>query len=184
MSAESGFSLAQVAIAVAILGILGAMATAQWTRYGRKQALIGECRSILAFLHEARAYGAKKSLPVGVAFDRRDNVLRLFEDRNANGALDAGEAVRTFALTHGLRVGLPPDGPAAGPWGRAVPASGLEGAWARAWTASDDPSAAPIAGSLFLYQNRLDRFTVCIAETAASRVNTAFLWSGTAWIGL
>jgi type II secretory pathway pseudopilin PulG len=183
-SSRSGFSLTQTLVALALIGILGGLAVPRWTLAGRKQALILEGKSLRAFFQEARAYGVKKNLQVGIRFDPSAGSSLLFEDRNGNGAPDAGEAVRTVPFGKGIEIGIAPGGPTQGPAGLAAPASGLAGAWAQAWTAPADMPAAPPAGGLFLRHQRLRVFAICLHVTAASQQVALSLWDGRSWIAL
>lgn len=180
-SSSRGFSLVQVVAALVILGLLGGLAVSKWTRATRKQALMGEGRSLRAIFQEARAYGVKKNVQVGLQFDAAGNALRLFEDRDLNGALDAGEEVKMVKLGKGIHFGLPSPGPSSGPDNIAAPTSGLGGSWAQAWTASLDLSAAPSAGAVYLSHDLLPNVTLCLYGAAGSQPCLAAWWDGDAW---
>lgn len=176
-----GFTLIQVAMAVVILGLLGSLAISKWIQATRKQALIGEGRSLRAVFQEARAYGVKKNVQAGLQFDATSKALRLFEDRNRNGVLDAGEAVRSVKLGKGISFGLPSSGPNAGPNNLAAPSSGLVGAWTQAWTASLDLSTLSSSGAVYLRHDLLPTYTLCLYGTTGSQQCQAAWWDGTSW---
>lgn len=180
----NGFSLAQVLVSIAVLGVLGGLAVSRWAQTGRRQALILEGKTLRSFLQEARAYGAKKNLQVGVKFDASGSGYRLFEDRDGDGALDNGEAVRTLALGKGIAFGIAANGPATGPDLASVPASGLAGSWATAWTAPIDLGTAPSQGGLYLRHSQLPRVCVNLRLPAGSREYIVSMWNGSAWVGL
>lgn len=171
----------QVMLAVVVLGILGGLAVSKWTQATRKQALIGEGRSLRAVFQEARAYGVKKNRQVGLQFDTDGKALHLFEDRDLNGTLDAGEKVKTVKLGQGIRIGLPSPGPDSGPDNMALPASGLGGSWSQAWTASLDLSVAPSAGAVYLSHDLLPTLTLCVYGKAGSQPSLAAWWDGKTW---
>jgi type II secretory pathway pseudopilin PulG len=180
-ASSRGFSLMQVVVALVILGLLGSLTVSKWTKSTRKQALIGEGRSLRAVFQEARAYGVKKNVQVGLRFDTAGQSLRLFEDRDLDGALDSGEEVKVMKLGKGIRIGLPAAGPGSGPGNIAAPSSGLSGSWAQAWTASLDLSAAPAAGAVYLSHDLLPTYTLCLYGTAGSQPSLAAWWDGTSW---
>jgi|GEM_PF-6745909 len=181
---ESGFSLPQLILAVLILGILSSLAFSKWTQFSRKQALLGEGKAMLGFMEEARSYGIKKNKQVGVQFEAGGRGYRLFVDENANGQLDDGESIRNLKLADDLAFGLPAEAPTKGPQSLAVNANGLVGAWAMAWIAPLNLSQTPSQGAIYLRQNELSAFTLCIYGTAKSQKCAASLWDGNTWVAL
>jgi type II secretory pathway pseudopilin PulG len=171
----------QLLVAIVILGVLGVMSVVKWTEFSRKQVLLGEGKSLLSFLQEARAYGLKKDLQVGVKFDAAAGLCTLFEDRNSNGSLDSSEAVRSMKLERGVGIGLADAGPTSGPGGLAAPVSGLTGTWTQGWIAPREMAQVPSAGAVYLRQAQLSTKTVCVYGVATSRQNQASLWDGQAW---
>lgn len=179
---QAGFTLVQIAVGLAILGILGGLAVSKWSQFSRKQALMGEGKNLLAFMQEARSYGAKKSMQVGISCEVAGQSCWIFGDANVNGIMDAGEGVRQLKLSHGIGFGLASSGPNAGPQNIAAPSTGLGGAWAQAWVAATDLSASPSVGAFYLRHSLLPVFTLCLNGTASSQKIALSLWNGSTWI--
>ena len=118
--AENGFTFLEVIISLILLGIIGAIGVVKLSDFFRRQALVGEGKALVAYLREACAYGAKKGMQVGVVFNPATGAYTLFEDRNGNSAVDAGESVREHALSKNIAFGPAVNGPGLGPDGVAV----------------------------------------------------------------
>jgi type II secretory pathway pseudopilin PulG len=184
MASQLGFSLVQLLLAVTILGVIGGFAISKWNQFHRKQTLVGEAKALLVFLEEARSFGQKKNKQVGIRFDSSGTAYRLFEDKNGNGSMDNGEAVRNIKLPANVAFGLPESPPSSGPLGQTLATHGLSGAWNGAWIASLDLSTTPSIGEACLKQNQLKAFTVCLYGQATTQKISASLWNGTTWITL
>lgn len=181
LRAENGFTITEVIISVTLLGILGALCVAKLGDYFHRQALIGEGKALVAYLREARAYGAKKGMQVGIAFDAASGGYTLFEDRNGNSALDAGESVRARTLAKNIAFGPAANGPALGPDGKAVPANGLRGSWASALIYPKDLTVGLDSGLAYLRQADLKTVTFAIQALPGDAKFAYLLWDGSAW---
>ena len=171
----------EVIVSLILLGILGAFGAAKLGVFFRRQALVGEGKALVEYLREARAYGAKKGMQVGIAFDAAAGSYTLFEDRNGNSAMDAGESVRAHALAKNIAFGAAADGPSLGPDGKAVPANGLQGRWASALIYPKDLTLGSDSGAAYLRQVNLKTVTFAI-QTVPGDAKFAFsLWEGAAW---
>lgn len=179
--AENGFTFLEVMISVILLGILGAISVAKLSEYFRRQALVGEGKALVAYLREARAYGAKKGMPVGIVFNAASGRYTLFEDRNGNSAIDAGESIRDQTLSENIAFGPAVNGPGLGPDSNAVPTNGLRGCWATALIYPKDLTVGLGPGVAYLRQVNLKTVTFAI-QTIPGDANIAFsLWEGSAW---
>lgn len=179
--AASGFTFFEVILSLVLLGILGAIGVAKLGDFFRRQALVGEGKALVAYLREARAYGAKKGMQVGISFDAAAGGYTLFEDRNGNSALDAGESVRAQTLPKNIAFGSAVGGPGLGPDGKAVPASGLQGCWATALIYPRDLTFGPDSGVAYLRQVNLKTSTFAIQTVPGDAKSAFFLWDGSAW---
>jgi type II secretory pathway pseudopilin PulG len=179
--AETGFTFLEAILSLVLVGILGAFGVAKLGDFFRRQALVGEGKALLAYLREARAYGAKKGMQVGISFDAAAGSYTLFEDRNGNAALDAGESIRAQALSKNIAFGSAANGPGLGPDGKAVPANGLRGCWASALIYPKDLTVGPDSGVAYLRQVNLKTLTFAI-QTVPGDAQFAFsLWDGSTW---
>lgn len=179
--AENGFTLLEVIVSLILMGILGAFGVAKLGDFFHRQALVGEGKALVAYLREARAYGAKKGMQVGIAFDAAAGTYTLFEDRNGNSALDAGESIRTQALAKNIAFGPAANGPGLGPDGKALPANGLKGCWASALIYPKDLAVGRDSGVAYLRQANLETVTFAI-QTIPGDAKFAFsLWEGSEW---
>lgn len=164
-----------------LLGILGAFGTAKLSGFFRRQALVGEGKALVEYLREARAYGAKKGMQVGIACNAVSGVYTLFEDRNGNSAIDAGESVRAQRLAKNIAFGSAVNGPGQGPDGNPVPANGLRGSWASALIFPKDMTVGPAAGVAYLRQVDLKTMTFAIQTIPGDAKFAFYLWDGSAW---
>jgi prepilin-type N-terminal cleavage/methylation domain-containing protein len=179
--AENGFTFIEVIISVILLGIVGAVGVAKLSQFFRRQALVGEGKALVEYLREARAYGAKKGMQVGIAFNADSGSYTLFEDRNGNSAIDAGESVRAHKLAKNIAFGSAVNGPGLGPDGNAVPANGLRGCWASALIYPKDLTAGPDSGVAYLRQVDLKTVTFAIQVIPGDAKFGFSLWEGSAW---
>jgi Tfp pilus assembly protein FimT len=178
---ENGFTFLEAIISLILLGILGAFSVAKLGEFFRRQALVGEGKALVAYLREARAYGAKKGMQVGIAFNAAAGSYTLFEDRNGNSAIDAGESIRSQTLAKDIAFGSAVDGPGTGPDGNAVPASGLQGRWASALIYPKDLTAARDSGVAYLRQVNLKTVTFAIQSVPGEARFAFSQWDGSAW---
>ena len=176
-----GATLAQLLIGISILGILAALSITSWRKYTHRQALLGEARALITFLQEARAYGQKRDLPVGVTCIASGNSCTLFEDLDQNGVGNAGEVRRTYQVGGRISFGLPADPPAYGPDGSAPPASGLTSGWSDALIFPRDAMAGLVPGGLYLRQAQLADFSICIRSQGGGHRFDLSAWDGVSW---
>jgi prepilin-type N-terminal cleavage/methylation domain-containing protein len=181
---QAGFTLIEIMVAVAIMGLLGSFSLFKLSAFLQRQSLIGEGKALLAYLHEARAYGLKKGIQVGISFNATSSTYTLFEDLNGNSRLDAGEAVRTQTLAKNIVFGSPTNGPTQGPGGVTVPTNGLQGAWGTALIYPLDMNTSLSAGMAYLQRLNLKKVTFCLQSNPTTQKLTALLWEGSTWKSL
>jgi type II secretory pathway pseudopilin PulG len=104
----AGFSLMELLILVAIIGILGAVATNAWLSTMPRLMLKGAVTTTMQVLRKARMHAIKKGVNTVVQLDP-DNTIMVFADWNRNLVFDpvAGVPVeRTdFVLSHNALPG-------------------------------------------------------------------------------
>ena len=120
-------------------------------------------------------------MQVGIAFNSAAGSYTLFEDRNGNSAIDAGEAIRAQTLAKKIAFGSAVNGPRIGPDGKAVPANGLQGRWASALIFPKDLAVGPDSGVAYLRQADLKTKTFAIQTISGKAKFAFFLWDGSAW---
>ena len=103
---RAAFTLIELLIVVAILGIVVTFAAPRinFTRFRANSAVQALGTSILS----AQRQAVTQQHDVIVLFDSASNRLRIHEDRNNNGAINAGEHVRFITLGEGIVFGRGP----------------------------------------------------------------------------
>lgn len=101
---EFGFTLIELLIVIVIIGIVASFALPRidYTRFRVDSTMRGVGTSLLAA--QRRAVTAQHD--VVVTFDAATNAVRLIEDANNNGAIDAGERTRGIPLGEQVVIGL------------------------------------------------------------------------------
>lgn len=183
-SGQGGYSLPQLAAALAILAVLASLAAAKLTRFLRQKTLAGEAQALVGLMRQTRSLGIKKNVAVTVVFDRAGGSLRILEDADGDGSWEAGEPARDVALPAGLAFGAGDDPPRSGPDGGSVPRDGLAGGWSTGLAFARDAMATPGAGAAYLHHVRLPGRAACLIRAADSHQIAAYLWDGEAWRAL
>lgn len=181
---QAGYSITQLLIGVAVLGVLAAIGVAKLSTFLRQKTLKGEAQGLVGLMQQTRSVGLKKSVPVGVIFDRNRHRLRIFEDLDGNGAWRAGEPVRDVPMPRDVAFGPGARPPRQGPHGGLVPRNGLAGSWTSSLRFSGDAMASPSEGAVYLHHARLQGWTACLIRPSNAHQIQAFLWDGHAWMAL
>lgn len=181
---EAGYSITQILIGIAVLGVLASLGVAKLSTFVRQKTLKGEAQGLVGLMQQTRSVGLKKSVPVGVIFDRTRPGLRIFEDLDGNGAWRSGEPVREVPLSRDLAIGPGARPPRQGPHGGAIPRNGLAGSWTTSLRFSGDAMASPSEGALYLHHARLQGWTACLIRPSNAQQFQAFLWDGHAWMAI
>lgn len=97
---QAGFSLLEVLMVIVVIGIVASIALPRFNQEGYK--VTSAARGITATLNYAQRLSISLQHDVRVAFDQANNRLRIHEDRNNNGVIDAGERVTSRPLEEGV----------------------------------------------------------------------------------
>jgi prepilin-type N-terminal cleavage/methylation domain-containing protein len=108
MQRRQGTTLAELMIVITIIGILSAMMLSRLDFSVFR--LDAGVREIEAELQLAQRLALRRQRDVMVSVDATDNRLRLVQDDNDNGAIDAGEKSNWHALEDGVQMAAPPLG--------------------------------------------------------------------------
>jgi len=102
MKKNSGFTLMEMMIVIAIIGITAAIAIPNVISYLPKHRLNGGARDVYSAMQYARLRAVKERTPVFIDFNTGANTFNVLSDSNGNGTLDGGDTV--------LKTGnMPPD---------------------------------------------------------------------------
>ena len=97
-----GFTVIELMVGVAIVGILIAVAVPNLRSYRESQRMSSACDRILAMCRSARAMARSQNHQVIVTYDTSANEVDVHEDANDDGIVDGGETVNTFPLPMGV----------------------------------------------------------------------------------
>ena len=102
MKKNSGFTLMELMVAIAIIGITAAIAIPNVISYLPKHRLNGGARDVYSAMQYARLKAVKERTPVSINFNIGTDGFTVFDDSNGNGTIDGGDTV--------LKTGnMPPD---------------------------------------------------------------------------
>ena len=102
MKKNSGFTLMEVMVVIAIIGITAAIAIPNVISYLPKHRLNGGARDVYSAMQYARLKAVKEKTPVSIIFNIGTDSFTVFDDSNGNGTIDGGDTV--------LKTGnMPPD---------------------------------------------------------------------------
>ena len=102
MKRNSGFTLMEMMIVIAIIGITAAIAIPNVISYLPKHRLNGGARDVYSAMQYARLKAVKEKTPVSIIFNIGTDSFTVFDDLNGNGTIDGGDTV--------LKTGnMPPD---------------------------------------------------------------------------
>ncbi len=93
---EHGFSLIEIAVVIAIMGIAALLAVPQMIAYKRRQDAREYVQTVADALGNARALAVKEGNPYFVRFDTTNGNLLVVDDDDGDFAIDAGEIQRTI----------------------------------------------------------------------------------------
>ena len=102
MKKNSGFTLMEMMVVIAIIGITAAIAIPNVISYLPKHRLNGGARDVYSAMQYARLMAVKEKTPVSINFNLGTDSFTVFDDANTNGTIDGGDTV--------LKTGnMPPD---------------------------------------------------------------------------
>lgn len=89
---KTGFTLLELMIVVAVLGIVSAIAAPNYTNYMAERRLKGAARMVMSHLMAARQNAVSKNHEFKVFFNNDQRTFTILADANNNGTADTGEA--------------------------------------------------------------------------------------------
>jgi type IV fimbrial biogenesis protein FimT len=92
MDNKTGFSLIELMIVLAIMGILSAIAAPNLMNYMAERRLNGTARMVMSDLMAARQKAVSQNNKFKVFFNANHHEYTILDDDNGNGAADTGEA--------------------------------------------------------------------------------------------
>ena len=102
---QKGFSLIELAIVVAIIGIAALIAIPNMIGWRAERKLEGAVRNCMADMQLAKLAAIREAESVAVLFDQPNNKYSIFIDTNINGILDGGERlIRNRTLPSGVTI--------------------------------------------------------------------------------
>lgn len=166
---RAGFTLLELLVAVAVLGVILALAVPGLLALRERRLLQGDGEQAMAFLQRARFKAIDRNRPQRIAADTTDNVL--FFDDDADGTLDPEElADGVFVASDGVAFGGPP--------GDAAAVDGFGGLSAAVFR--PDGSLAD-GGAFRLHDAEQDDFLEVRVMEPASGLTRLRKWNGSSW---
>jgi type IV fimbrial biogenesis protein FimT len=102
-SATAGFSLIELVIVIAIMGIVMTIATLNFNSWQVKNRVEGQTREILADLNEARTNSFTQKKQYGIVFQPNSYVINSYSSASAAASpLTAGSMITSKTLKYGL----------------------------------------------------------------------------------
>jgi len=97
-----GFTVVELMVGVAIVGILIAAAVPNLRSYRESQRMSSACDRISAMCRAARATARSQNHQVIITYDTSNDEVAVHEDADDDGIVDGGENVQTFAMPSGV----------------------------------------------------------------------------------
>ncbi|MHB8907504.1 MAG: GspH/FimT family pseudopilin [Syntrophales bacterium] len=92
---KNGFSLLELMIVIALMGIISAIAAPKLADYMAERRLRGAARMVMSDLMMARQRAVSQNNPFRVTFNGDHRTYTILDDDNGNGISDPGEASET-----------------------------------------------------------------------------------------
>jgi len=136
----AGYSLAELLVVVALLGVMCLLSAAAWISIRKRSNCTTAAKMVKSFILQGRMLAVYKGIHHFVVFDPATNSLSLYADTNAPlGVFDAGDTrVASETLPLSVRLALPSTpspltsplgtGNITSPWSLPLPSS-VTGAW-------------------------------------------------------
>lgn len=107
MRKKNGFTLIELMVVIAIIGILTAIVVPNYIRYRNNQQVLKAARSVYSALQSAKETAIRDSVAINVLFsvgNGANGTYQIFEDENDNGTLDAGEEISSGGMPPGISL--------------------------------------------------------------------------------
>lgn len=179
MSRRSGFSMIELLMTLIIMGIVAMMAVPRMDLSHMKSD--AALRQVTTLFVEAQRTALMKQYNVIISVDVATNRLRLIEDRNNSGVIDAGDRTTWMALETGTRFAVTP-----------TPVDGMGGmvTFTRPRTVDGFPSvifrrngAASSDGVMFFTARPTDPGSLrAVVITQSTGRAESFKYTGSSWV--
>ncbi len=103
LESKKGFTLIEMIITMAIIGIVSAIAIPNFSKWKEKHEIDGQAQKIYFDLMLARTAAVKSNNDVRVTFNLVANTYTIHEDNNNDGVVDAGENFKNAILENNVQ---------------------------------------------------------------------------------
>lgn len=101
---QAGFTLIEMMVAIAIIGILMAIAVPNYITHRNNQQVSRAAREIYSTLQSAKMTAIRENNPINVLFAPGAGTYQVFRDTNADNVVDAGEEISTGQMPPGVTM--------------------------------------------------------------------------------
>jgi type IV fimbrial biogenesis protein FimT len=95
---EAGFTLAELIVTIAVLGIIAAIAIPQVSEYLPISRVNGAAIELFTELQLAKTRAISENNDYVITFDTSNNTYKIHDDDNGNGGEDTGESVKSVDI--------------------------------------------------------------------------------------
>jgi prepilin-type N-terminal cleavage/methylation domain-containing protein len=103
LESKKGFTLIEIIITMAIIGIVSAIAIPNFSKWKEKHEIEGQAQKVYFDLMLARTAAIKSNNDVRVTFNLVANTYTVHEDSNNDGVADAGENFKNAILENDVQ---------------------------------------------------------------------------------
>ncbi|MBL4665257.1 MAG: GspH/FimT family protein [Nitrospinaceae bacterium] len=103
LESKKGFTLIEIIITMAIIGIVSAIAIPNFSKWKEKHEIDGQAQKVYFDLMLARTTAVKSNNNVRVTFNLVANTYKIHEDSNDNGVEDGGENLKNAVLENNVQ---------------------------------------------------------------------------------
>ncbi len=102
LKSREGFTLIETIMVLAVLGIVMAIATPNFSKWAEKHEINGQAQKVYFDLMLARTTAVKNNNIVRVAFNTTSHTYTIHNDTDEDGTQDTGETVKSVALENDI----------------------------------------------------------------------------------